>query len=255
MSNWRKAAGMFPLVMLATLGLAQTTQPSLGTTAARRMASSTPAITYVDGQLKIAAFDISLAEILRKVAELTGATIDVPPGANSELIPIVKLGPGPARTIVASLLTDSSFDYLIQATESDPDGLKSILLMVPDKKPSGTEANRGTRTASSPYARVAATPPAPVADVPPSPPAEETVATTSETPAPEAPTASVELAPPPPRTNVANTFPSDANRPGALSPPVSLDSQSINNQLQQMYQQRMQMVQQDRQSPSPGQPR
>jgi hypothetical protein len=34
-------------------------------------------------------------------------------------------------------------------------------------------------------------------------------------------------------------------KPGALSPPSSLNQDTINQQLQQMYQQRMQMTQQD----------
>jgi hypothetical protein len=37
--------------------------------------------------------------------------------------------------------------------------------------------------------------------------------------------------------------PSALSRPGALAPPQSLSPQSINTQLQQMYQTRMQMIQ------------
>jgi hypothetical protein len=37
--------------------------------------------------------------------------------------------------------------------------------------------------------------------------------------------------------------PSAVSRPGALAPPASLTPQSINQQLQQMYQTRMQMIQ------------
>jgi hypothetical protein len=39
--------------------------------------------------------------------------------------------------------------------------------------------------------------------------------------------------------------PSNPTRAGALAPPQALSPQSINQQLQQMYQQRAQMTQQD----------
>jgi hypothetical protein len=39
--------------------------------------------------------------------------------------------------------------------------------------------------------------------------------------------------------------PSNPAKPGALTPPATLSSESINGQLQQMYQQRAQMTQQD----------
>ena len=93
-----------------------------------------PTISYVGGQLRIDALGSTLADVLTKVAALTGVKIDVPAGADSERMPVVELGPGPARQILASLLSDSNFDYLIQASDADPEKIQSVLLMPREKK-------------------------------------------------------------------------------------------------------------------------
>jgi hypothetical protein len=70
--------------------------------------------------------------------------------------------------------------------------------------------------------------------------------------------------PPPVQPDLSGQYPllqpdpSNPARPGALTPPATLNPQSINQQLQQMYQQRIQMTQQDQNtgtqplSPIPG---
>src|ERR1035441_1417222 len=40
-------------------------------------------ISYVDGQLRIDAFDITRADVLTKVADLTGVIIEIPPGSRT----------------------------------------------------------------------------------------------------------------------------------------------------------------------------
>src|SRR5215471_1047984 len=80
---------------------------------------STPAssmkISYADGQLKIDVVNSTLAGVLAKIVALTGVKIDVPAAASVERLPVVNLGPGPARQVIASLLSASEFDYLIAA--------------------------------------------------------------------------------------------------------------------------------------------
>ena len=231
-------------------------------------------ISYVDGQLKIDALNATLADVLAKVAALTGVKIDLPEGATSEPMPVVDLGPGPAREILASLLRDSNFDYLILASDQDPEKIQSVVLMTRDKKGSGSNATEvATRPVRSPYSRAAAPPPRPEEVAPPDPPApvqpENTVAginspngptqpdpsTPSASPQPDSSTSSLATqpdlsAPPtfgqPLQTNVPPTFP--------VPPPAVMNQQTINQQLQQMYQQRMQMVQQDRQIGQPAVP-
>jgi hypothetical protein len=260
-----KAGCVLALLLFARVAIASNDQgPALRTAAAEvppaaaerpapeKLSAASPKISYVDGQLRIDALDCTLAEVLTKVAALTGVNIDVPAGANAERMPIVELGPGPARQVLASLLSDSSFDYLIQASAADPDKIQAVLLMPRDKKGSGTNATEvAARAPRSPYARGAAPPAkpdeAPAPDNPaPSQPevAVAESASLSPPPAPEQP------APPPPVQPDAQ-FPllqpdtSNPAKPGALTPPPTMSPQLINQQLQQMYQQRLQMTQQD----------
>src|ERR1039457_6281954 len=95
-------------------------------------------ISYVAGQLRIDAFDVTLADVLQKVAALTGVIIDLPAGARNERMPVVELGPGTARQVLAELLSDSTFDFFIQSPGADPDKLQSVLLIPREKKGGGT---------------------------------------------------------------------------------------------------------------------
>src|SRR6516162_4796871 len=78
-------------------------QASAPTTSVAPASQPAPAgslnISYVDGQLRIDALDSTLRDVLTKVAALTGVKIEIPAGASSERLPVVKLGPGPARQI------------------------------------------------------------------------------------------------------------------------------------------------------------
>src|ERR1039458_9927229 len=124
-----------------------------------------PKITYVGGQLRIDALGSTLATVLTQVAALTGVKIEIPAGADNERMPVVELGPGPARQILASLLSDSNFDYLIQASDADPEKIQSVLLMPREKK--GTEA--AARAARGPNVAAVAPPEAPPPDAPVAP--------------------------------------------------------------------------------------
>jgi hypothetical protein len=207
-------------------------------------------ISYVGGQLRIDAFDVTLADVLAKVAALTGVIIEVPAGARNERMPVVELGPGTARQVLAELLSDSTFDFLIQSSSADPDKLQSVLLMPKDKKGGGTATADGTaRPPRSPFARASAQP----ESVPDNPqpetaaPQASSVNTVAEAmPAdPSTPPAQASALPDQPMQlpSTLQQAPSALSRPGALAPPQSLSPQTINTQLQQMYQTRMQMIQ------------
>lgn len=223
--------------------------------ASEKTPAGPPKISYVDGQLRIDALDSTLADVLTKVAALTGVKIDVPAGANSERMPVVELGPGPARQILAALLNDSNFDYLIQASDTEPEKLQSVMLMLREKKGSGTNGtDAAARPFRSPYARaVAATVKAEEAPVPDSP-----VAAPPENAAAEAGSLNPQPAPTQPdqpmQLPLSQPEQSNLTKPPPLTPPQTMNPQSINQQLQQMYQQRMQMMQQDRQTGSSGAP-
>jgi hypothetical protein len=200
-------------------------------------------ISYVGGQLKIDAFDSTLADVLTSVSTLTGVSIDIPASARTERMPVVELGPGTARQVLAALLSDSTFDYLIQSSSTDPDMLQSVLLMPREKKGAGSNTAEA-RPLRSPYARQ---PEAPVPDPPAQPQpdvaAPEAIALNPSPAAPQAdpPPTSAAALPNQPMLAPAQPDASGITRPGALAPPQSLNSQSIKQQLQQMYQQRMQM--------------
>jgi hypothetical protein len=127
-------------------------QPSSG-----KIPDTPPNISYVRGELTINAHDSTLADVLAKVAALTGVQIDAPEGANGEVMSIIQLGPGPARQILASLLSNSNSDYLIQASDTDPEKLQSVLILPRKKRGSeATDMNAATPPSRSPYARVLA---------------------------------------------------------------------------------------------------
>jgi hypothetical protein len=208
-------------------------------------------ITYVGGQLRIDAFDVTLSDVLAKVAALTGVNIEVPAGAKNERMPVVELGPGTARQVLAELLSDSTFDFLIQSSSADPDKLQSVLLIPRDKKGGVAAAVDGSaRLPRSPFARASAQPETPVPDSPAPQPdiaAEANslnsvaVATPADPSTPSAAPAMPDI--PVQLPSSLQQDPTALSRPGALAPPQSLSPQSINTQLQQMYQTRMQMIQ------------
>jgi hypothetical protein len=211
-------------------------------------------ISYVDGQLRIDAFDITLADVLTKVADLTGVIIEIPPGARTEHLPVVQLGPGTARQVLAELLSDSTFDFLIQSPSADPEKLQSVLLIPRDKKGGGAStADGAARPPRGPSALAAAQPEAPVPDssVPAQPeiaaPAASSLNAVAEAPPaqPSTPPAQTAALPdlPMQMPSSLQQDPSAMSRPGALAPPATLTPQSINQQLQQMYQTRVQMIQ------------
>ena len=120
-----------------------------------------PGVSYVGGQLRIDVLGATLADVLAKVAALTGVTIDLPEAAKDERLPAVQLGPGPAREVLASLLSDSDLDYLIQASDADANRIQSVMIMPREKK--GSPADAAARAPHSPFGRSEA-PPAPVED-------------------------------------------------------------------------------------------
>ena len=92
-------------------------------------------VSFDDNQLTIVADNSTLSEILAAVHTRTGAEVDVPPSASGERIPTVRLGPGPAGQVLASLLSWTDFDYVIQASDTDPLKIQSVLLLARSKTP------------------------------------------------------------------------------------------------------------------------
>src|SRR6516164_1420587 len=132
------------------------------------MAAVAPQVIYENNQLTINAPNSTLADILRAVRKQTGAEIEVP--AAPERV-VTRLGPGPAREVLADLLNGSRFNYVLLGSPSDQTALTRVVLVA---KSGGQEA------VSNPVARN--TPPPPGQAVVPGQPVD----TPEPDPSPEA---------------------------------------------------------------------
>jgi hypothetical protein len=205
-------------------------------------------VSYHDGQLRVKAHDTTMAELLTKVAAVTGARIDLPVTVNDEKWSVVDVGPGPAREIVGELLKDTGYDYLIQAADKDRNNIQSVMLIARDKKHGGPNAAEVAVRPVSPYARSAAA----AAEAPKTENAtQDVISITMQTPSTQAEAVMPEVPAQPDRSHQVGAQSDNSRRTAALSPPPVMSSDHINTQLQQMYQQRVQMIQQE-QGRAPG---
>jgi len=178
------------------------------------MAPVAPQVTYQDGQLTIVAPNSTLGDILRGVRKHTSADIEIPPTASERVV--TRLGPGPAREVMAELLNGSHFNYILLGSPDNANLLVRVVL-VPKTGDTPTPAE-GDKAAKSPDIAKAG-PDAPDAD-PPDDAADDN---------PDQGTAEAEQPPAP-----------------AEQPPVRTPQQM----LQEMQQRQLQMQQQQQ----PGQP-
>jgi hypothetical protein len=202
-------------------------------------------ISYEDGQLTIVAENSKLGDILAAVSERMGADIELPASASDERI-WVRLGPGPARKVLAALLGGTDLDYVIQASETDPEGIQSVLL-TPRTKAAAVVAP-GRPVISAGQARGASRRDPQLNRSPAEIPGRENStepATPVEVPLAGAPPASAEQQPSAAELQPSlNTPEADADKSAAKT------SEQMIQKLQNMYQQRKQM-QQDRKPPAP----
>jgi hypothetical protein len=209
--------------------------------------ASSSNVTYMGGLLSVEMRNATLQEVLASIAAVTGVKIDIPAGMDSQRMSVVKVGPGRARQVLAALLSGSHFDYLIQSSDSDPDTIQSVLLIpagAKDKNGSNAEPEGPVSRTLSARERSSRTEQA------------DTAASASPAaPLPQEPAVTVADAQPVPENEHIASAPVVLQQPGtsrgALTPPSVLNPENINGQLQQMYQQRMQLLQQERQVASP----
>lgn len=143
-----------PQVQEQSAGLTPTGPAS----ALAQIASGQTVVRYQNGKLTIMARNAPLSDVLRAVCAKTGAVLDdVPPGADQPIF--ATLGPGRAREVLASLLNDARFDYVIVGPAGDPNGLARIMVF-PKTKSFKTE-NKASEPATSPVSSASggATPP------------------------------------------------------------------------------------------------
>jgi hypothetical protein len=125
-----------------------------------------PQVTYQDGQLTIVAANSTLGDILRGVRKHTAADIEIPATANERVV--TRLGPGPAREVVAELLNGSRFNYILLGSPQDANLLVRVVLVPktgPDN-PNPEPAQSANKAAPPQDAANAAVADAPDADAP-----------------------------------------------------------------------------------------
>ena len=92
-----------------------------------QMPAQAPQVSFLNGQLTIISRNSTLGDILHAVARQTGAVIELPPGAGFERV-AGRMGPGPARNVLAELLNGSRYDYVMIASATNPGGLQHVIL-------------------------------------------------------------------------------------------------------------------------------
>jgi hypothetical protein len=97
-------------------------------------------VIYQNGELTIKARNAPLIDVLRAVCSQVGAVLDSE-GASDEPI-VAILGPGPAKEVLAALLSYSQFNYVLSGSDGDTSTLARVIVFpkTEDSKASGLVA-------------------------------------------------------------------------------------------------------------------
>ena len=194
------------------------------------IAAVPPQVTYENNQLTIVAPNSTLADVLRAVRKLTGADIDVPSAPERV---VTRLGPGPARDVIADLLNGSRFNYVLLGSPTDSFALTRVVL-VAKSGPQEITPNPAPPVPNAAFAGQVNTPP------------EAEATPENEPDATEDPNANAEdntdQQPPPDAAEQQQQAAPEQGAPGVKTP---------QQMLQEMQQRQMQM-QQPGQPPVPG---
>lgn len=102
-----------------------------------------PVISWDGKQLTIDAENTSLSEILLAIRSRTGASIEMPPSTSAERV-AVHMGPAPVREVISSLLYGTDFNYVIQSSDGDEEGLGKVIITAREKDGSDDVAGSNT---------------------------------------------------------------------------------------------------------------
>lgn len=252
-----------------------------------QMPPKVPQVSWDGKLLTINSDNSTLGDILAAIRRLTGADLDIPAKGSSERI-AARLGPGPAREIISTLLSWTDFDYVIQASDSDAAGIRSVLLTPRGKseatvasagapadtparamyrsyaqpRPNKTEGASAPEDAAATQTEAAAEPPPPSSQPAP---ADSQLATAVAPPAPTEPSATAAAGSPaaesPAASTVTTTVSTDTQASqadltasaaisnSAAAAPVSESEQRIQD-MQNLFQQRKQMIEDSRKPPA-----
>jgi len=235
-----------------------------------------PKVVCTSGQMTISANNSTLSAVLAEVHSCMGTKIDLPDGAGDKRM-FDRIGPGPASEVLDEFLSATGFNYIIGSSPSNQDKIDSIMLLARAAEPASA-ANLATvsdgRTLSpnrrafiqmrqnavphpmtdadtaAAEAAAQATAPSPdptPADAPATPAAAEAPATQPAT----QPAQPAEANPAPPDTQTAPPSNVPATNPTTGRPTTTQDQ--ITN-MQQMFELRKQLNQQNQQNQTPPQP-
>jgi len=84
-------------------------------------------VTYNNGQLHILSDRASLADVLNEIHKQTGAEVMVPPGADQEKV-FSELGPASPKEVLNSLLTGTSYNFILIGSSENPNSLERVLV-------------------------------------------------------------------------------------------------------------------------------
>lgn len=91
-----------------------------------------PEVSWDGKQLTIDTENSTLTDVLLAVRAKTGASVEIPPSAANEKVAL-HIGPAPVREVISTLLYGTNFDYVVQAADDDPDGLRSVIVTLRGK--------------------------------------------------------------------------------------------------------------------------
>lgn len=126
------------------------------------IAAVAPQVSFQNGQLTIVAPNSTLGDVLRAIKKQTGAEIDVP-AANERVV--TRLGPGPARDVIAELLNGSRFNYVLLGSADNANLLTRVVLVpkTPGSETAVANNNPGQQPMGQPMMQQPQSmPPAPV---------------------------------------------------------------------------------------------
>jgi len=86
-----------------------------------------PKVTCQGDQITISADNSTLEAVLADVKGCTGAKIDIPAGA-SRIRAFEELGPGPVRKVLDELLSGTPYNYVIESSEANPLRVEKVSL-------------------------------------------------------------------------------------------------------------------------------
>jgi len=227
-----------------------------------------PKVTCPSDQLAISADNSTLEAVLAAVHACTGVPVDMPAGAAASRV-FGDLGPGPARQVLESLLNGTEFNYVIGSSDTDPQKISSVVLLL-----RGTDAptslagvvgghaltparrawveSRQNRMAGAPSGGEGNPAAEEASDAPPGEDAGNSIADTSKASASQAPAS--DASPPAAEAPAAPADSGAAPVPPTAAPALASDARSNSSQgqggteerisdMQQMFQQRRQMNQ------------